>query len=363
MVHDRIHRMTEVFAKLSPEATVESARTEASAITSRIHTEYPEAYDAGTGFEVTVTPLKTQLTSRARPTLLLLLATASLVLVIACANLANLTLTRVLRRGHELAIRVSLGGSRAALRRGLLVESLVLAAAGAALGLIMASVSLDLLVRFAERFTSRAAEISLDASVFGFALLAAVAASIFFTMLPPLPHGEGEGGILTRSGSRSTIGSGARRVQRSLVVAQIGMSFVLLIGAGLLLRTMMHLNQVDPGFDQAQILTMNIPASMDGQTAANLRTKYLAILDEVRDLPGVDGAALTSSVPLGATSGFTTQLEMDVEGYEPVSRRAESEGGFSGRFAPLLCDDGDRAVARSRVHDDGSGGLGGSRHR
>ncbi len=366
MVHDRIHRMTEVFAKLSPEATVESARTEASAITSRIHTEYPEAYDAGTGFEVTVTPLKTQLTSRARPTLLLLLATASLVLVIACANLANLTLTRVLRRGHELAIRVSLGGSRAALRRGLLVESLVLAAAGAALGLIMASVSLDLLVRFAERFTSRAAEISLDASVFGFALLAAVAASIFFTMLPPLPHGEGEGGILTRSGSRSTIGSGARRVQRSLVVAQIGMSFVLLIGAGLLLRTMMHLNQVDPGFDQAQILTMNIPASMDGQTAANLRTKYLAILDEVRDLPGVDGAALTSSVPLGAARrhvGLHDSVGNGRRGVRACSRRAESEGGFSGRFAPLLCDDGDRAVARSRVHDDGSGGLGGSRHR
>ncbi len=339
MVHDRIHRMTEVFARLAPEATVESAGSEATAITSRIHTEYPEAYDAGTGFEVTVTPLKKQLTSRARPTLLLLLATASFVLVIACANLANLTLTRVLRRGHELAIRVSLGGSRAALRRGLLVESLVLAAAGAALGLIMASVSLDLLVRFAARFTSRAAEISLDASVFGFALAAAVAASIFFTMLPPLPHGEGEGGILTRSGSRSTIGSGARRVQRTLVVAQIGMSFVLLIGAGLLLRTMMHLNQVDPGFDQARILTMNIPASMEGQTAAHLRTKYLGILDDVRALPGVDRAALTSSVPLGATSSFTTQLEMSVEGHEPVpgapSPRADFRVVSPGYFATM----------------------------
>ncbi len=339
MVHDRIHRMTEVFARLAPEATVESAGSEATAITSRIHTEYPEAYDAGMGFEVTVTPLKKQLTSRARPTLLLLLATASFVLVIACANLANLTLTRVLRRGHELAIRVSLGGSRAALRRGLLVESLLLAAAGAALGLIMASVSLDLLVRFAERFTSRAAEISLDASVFGFALAAAVAASIFFTMLPPLPHGEGESGVLTRSRSRSTIGSGARRVQRTLVVAQIGMSFVLLIGAGLLLRTMMHLNQVDPGFDQARILTMNIPASLEGQTAAHLRTKYLGILDGVRALPGVDRAALTSSVPLGATSGFTTQLEMSVEGHEPVpgapNPRADFRVVSPGYFATM----------------------------
>ena len=175
MQTDRRHRMTEVFAKLAPGATVESARTEVSAITSRIHDQYPDAYDAGSGYDVTVTPLKVQLTSRARSTFLLLLGTAFFVLVIACANLANLTLTRVLRRDHELAIRVSLGGSRAALRRELLAESLLLGALGAVLGLMMASVSLDLIVRFADRYTSRAAEIGLDGTVFGFALLAAVA--------------------------------------------------------------------------------------------------------------------------------------------------------------------------------------------
>ncbi len=342
MNHDRIHRMTEVFARLSPEATVESARTEAVAITSRIHEEYPEAYDAGSGYEVTVTPLKTQLTSRARPTLLLLLGTAFFVLIIACANLANLTLTRVMRRERELAIRVSLGASRAALRRGLLVESLVLAGAGAGLGLLLAFVSLDLLVTFAERFTSRASEIALDGSVFGFALLAAVAASLFFTMLPALPDGDSMSRALTSSGARSTVGSGAKRAQRALVVAQIGTSFVLLIGAGLLLRTMIHLNEVDPGFDTAQILSMDIPGTFSGGTDVQVRDMYLSILDDVRALPGVELASLTSAVPLTGTSGFTTQWQMDVEGHEPApnapSPRADFRVVSPGYFATMGID-------------------------
>ena len=317
MSHDRIHRMTEVFAKLSPGASVESAISEAEAITARIHDEYPEAYDPGAGFEVSVTPLKTQLTSRARPTFLMLLATASFVLIIACANLANLTLTRVLRRDHELAIRVSLGGTRATLRRELLVESLILAGAGAALGLLLASVSIGVLVRFAERFTSRASEIVLDGSVFGFAFLAAVAASLFFSMLPPLPDSDEIGSALSRGGTRSTVGSKAKRAQRGLVVAQIGTSFVLLIGAGLLLRTMVHLNRVDPGFDTAQILTMDIPANTAGKSESDLRSQYLGVLDDVRALPGVDGASLTSAIPLARGDRFLTQLEIDVESYEP----------------------------------------------
>lgn len=318
MADDRAHRMTEVFARLSPGATVEAVRAETAVVTARIHAEYPDFYDAGTGYQVSVTPLKTQLTTRARPTLLLLLATSFFVFVIACANLANLTLTRVLRRDHELAIRVSLGGSRATLRRSLLVESLVLAVAGAALGLAIASMGVDLLVAFTERFTSRASEIALDGSVFGFAFLAAVVASIFFTLLPPLPSGDSLGGALTRSGTRTTIGSRARRVQRGLVVAQIGTSFVLLIGAGLLLRTMLHISQVDPGFETSQVLSLDIPADFT-KGSADVRSQYLSMLDEVRGLPGVEGAAYTSAVPLtGTTGSFTTQMEIDVDGHEPV---------------------------------------------
>ena len=317
MNHDRGHRMTEVFARLAPGATVESVHNETSVVTSRIHADHPEAYDPGSGYGVTVTPLKTQLTSRARPTLLLLLGTSFFVLIIACANLANLTLTRVLRRDHELAIRASLGASRGALRRGLLVENLVLAGAGAGLGLLMAYVGLDLLVAFAERFTSRASEITLDRSVFGFALLAAVTASVFFTMLPTLPGSDNIGGALTRSGTR-TIGAGAKRAQRALVVAQIGTSFVLLIGAGLFLRTMMYLNRVDPGFD-TQVLTMDVPAIFSGRTAEEIRNYYTAVRDDVDALPGVESASLTSSVPLSTTSDFgSSPWAIKVQGHEPA---------------------------------------------
>ncbi len=320
MATDRRHRMTEVFARLAPGATVEAARTEVETITDRLHAEYAEVYDRGSGYSVSVTPLKSQLTARARPTFLLLLGTAFLVLIIACANLANLTLTRVMRREHELAIRVSLGGSRGALRRELLVESLALAGAGAVLGLVLASVSLDLLVGFAERFTSRASEIALDRTVFGFALAAAGAASLLFALLPRLPDGEGVGGALTRSGTRSTVGSRGRRAQRVLVVAQIGTSFVLLIVAGLMLRTVIHLNRVDVGFDTEQVLAMDVPVDFErvAQDFWGVRNQYLSILDSVRALPGVQSAALVSSVPMAAGGTFSMRIPIDVEDHEPA---------------------------------------------
>lgn len=319
MQHDRTHRMTEVFARLAPGATLDAASVEADAITARIHADHPEAYDEGSGFTVRVTPLKTQLTARARPTFLVLLGTAVLVLVIACANLANLTLTRVLRRDHEMAIRVSLGGSRGTLRRQLLVESLLLAALGAGLGIVLASVSLDLIVSFAERFTSRASEIALDATVLGYALAAAVGASVFFTLLPALPDGNGIGAALTRAGTRTTGGSAGKRAQRALVVAQISASFVLLIGAGLLLRTMSHLSHVDPGFDTASVLSMDIPANLDGRSGDERRSYYLSIVDEARALPGATHAAMTNTVPLqGGLEGFPIQWEIGVEGFEPA---------------------------------------------
>ncbi len=321
MEYDRLHRMTEVFARLAPGASVESATTEIRDISRRIHGDYPESYDASAGFSVSVTPLKDQLTARARPVLLLLLGTALFVLFIACANIANLTLTRVLRRDHELAIRVSLGGSRWALRRQLLAESLLLSIAGAAVGLLIGWLSVDLFSAFAGRFTSRASEISLDGSVFGFALLIAVAASLVFTWLPRLPSADSVGGALNRAGARTTAGSRAKTAQRALVVAQISTSFVLLIGAGLLVRTMIHLQQVDLGFDSEAVLTMNIPVDFQpgtgGRTLDELRDYYLGILDDVRSLPRVASASLTNAVPLG--SRLMGAVEIGVEGFEPGS--------------------------------------------
>lgn len=226
------------------------------------------------------------------------------------------------------------------MRRELLVESLVLAVVGAALGLVLAWVSLDLIVRFAERYTSRASEIVLDGRVFGLALLAAVVASGVFAMLPSLPKGDGVGGSLTRSGTRSTGGSGSRRAQRGLVVAQIGTSFVLLIVAGLMLRTMIHLNRVDVGFDTEHVLAVDVPVDYERMTQDfwGVRNQYLSILDSVRALPGVVEAALASSVPFSDGGSFSLRIPVDVEDHHPaegVTPRADFRVVSPGYFQTM----------------------------
>lgn len=318
MNHERDHRMTEVFARLAPGATLENVRAEVRDITARIHRAYPDEYDPGSGFQVSATLLKDQLTRRARSTLLILLGTAVFVLVIACANLANLTLSRFLSRDHEFAVRASLGGSRTALRRQLLAESLLLSVAGALLGLGVAYASLDLIVSYAARFTSRATEIGLDGLVYGFALVVAAGASLFFAWIPDLPGGSGIGARLVSSGSRSTGGSRDKRLQRGLVVVQVAVSFVLLIGAGLLMRTLLNLQRVDPGFDTEQVLTMDIPWDFGVRTEEEERVFYTSVLEEVRNVPGVSAAALSNSLPLsGGFASFTNQMQIAVDGFEP----------------------------------------------
>ena len=319
MSHDRVHRMTEVFARLAPGATLEGVREQVRAVTARVQEAYPEAYDPGSGFTVQVTPFKDQLTARARPTFLLLLATASLVLAIACANLANLTLTRVLRRGGEFAVRVSLGGSRLAIRRQLLAESLILAVAGGVVGVLLAGVSLGVLVRFAGRFTSRAAEIGLDGSVLAYAMGVVLVASVFFTLVPTLPGRDSIAPLLRGAGGRVTSGGRARRLQKVMVVAQVGASCVLLIGAGLLLRTMAHLDRVDPGFEGTQVLAMEVPVDASGRTGEEVVARYEEIRRAVEAVPQVESAALTNLLPMLAMPGtFAAQFEIDVEGHEPV---------------------------------------------
>ena len=192
MVTGRTHRMTEVFARLAPGATVEQARAEIAALTARLRREHPDAYDPGAGFQVTVSQLRDALTEKARRTVLLLTATAALVLLTACANVANLVLTRGVRRERELAIRWALGADRARLRRLLLTETAILAALGTGLGLGLAYLGLDLLVGFAERFTPRASEIRMDGGVLVFAVVAATASALLFAFVPSL-RGTGGG--------------------------------------------------------------------------------------------------------------------------------------------------------------------------
>jgi putative ABC transport system permease protein len=313
MVHGRSHRMTDVFARLAPGATVAQAQAEVNPIASRMYADHPENYDAAAGYAITILPLRDALTSNARRTLILLMAVAALVLLTACANVANLVLTRTLRREREFAVRWALGSSSGRLRRILLAEATVLALLGACAGVVMAYGGLDLLVGFAGRFTARASEIRIDGGVLAFALLVSVAAAFVFAFVPPLRSQEVLGATLTRGGTRTT--GGRRRLQRALIVAQVAASVTVLTAAGLLTRTLIRLNAVDLGVRLENTLTFEAPINPDFSMPT---AQALALQEEmerrIAALPGVTNVGVGLSVPLRR---FPIGLEVRAEGAPP----------------------------------------------
>ena len=230
MQDERTHRMTDVFARLAPGATAETAQAELRHIATNLHSAYPQAYPADSGFDTIVTPWKEELTAKARPTLLILLGTTFFVLVIACANVANLSLTRLVQREREMAIRAALGATRTSLRRQLLSENLVLSVLGGLLGIGLAISGLDLLVDYTARFTTRTGEIHVDGFVLGFTLLVSIGAAVLFAWAPRLSFAIDPVQSINAGGTRITGSRGRRRAQRALVVSQLAASFMLLIG-------------------------------------------------------------------------------------------------------------------------------------
>jgi putative ABC transport system permease protein len=312
MVHGRSHRMTDVFARLAPGSTLEQAQAELTSVADRMYADYPQNYDAAAGYAVEVTPLRDALVSQARLTLYLLMAAAGLLLVTACANAANLVLTRSIRREREFAVRWAIGADRGRLRRVLLAETGILALAGAALGLVLAFAGLELLVGFAARFTARASEITMDPGVLLFTTVVAALAALAFAFAPGLRSQELAGAMLTRSGSRTT--GGGRRLQRGLIVAQVAASVVVLTAAGLLGRTLLALNAVDPGIDTANTLTLEAPVAFDEGGPDAVAALQLEMSRRIAALPGVDEVGVGMSVPLRPNQ---IQLEVRAEGRPP----------------------------------------------
>lgn len=310
MVQGRTHRMTEMIARLGPEATVEQARAEVSTVTQRVHNEHRDAYDPGSNHRVSVIPFQEVLGERARLTLWLLMGAAAFVLIISAANVANLTLMRTVRRDSELAVRAALGSGVARLRRLLLVENLVLAFVGATAGLVLARTGLGLLVALAERYSPRSGEIKLDGMVLGFTVLVTVVVAVLLAYAPRLAR-EGSLAAWVASGVNRASGSLKRqRLQRSLVVAQVAVSVVLLTCAGLLTRTMLEIADINAGLNAEQVLTMEVPLSAGPRSDAEAKSLYDRIRLEVGALPGVQTVGLGSVMPL-RTSGF--QLEVKAE--------------------------------------------------
>ena len=314
MVEGRTHRMTEVIARLVPGATVQQARAEVESVYARMQSQYKEAYDPGSHYRVTVIPFKQALGERARLTLWLLMGAAAFVMIISAANVANLTLMRGVRREHELVVRAALGAGTRRLRRFLLVENLALTLAGALLGVIVAVGGVRLLIALAERYSPRANEIRLDLAVLGFAFAISVTLALLLSIVASLPK-EGTFASWISAGVRRMSGSlRMQRLQRSLVVAQIAVSVVLLAGAGLLTRTMIRLSDVNTGLRTEQILTMPVsllnPQRISAAYDAESKQLYERMRTEIAALPGVMEVGLGSTMPLRRTAfGFDVKLE------------------------------------------------------
>jgi len=353
MVTGREHRMTELFARLAPGADVESARAELRAVQGAIIKEHPEAYPPKNDFRINAVRLRDQITSRARIVLLVLLAASGLVFIIAVSNVANLILARSVRRESELAVRAALGASAATLRRTLLAESLVLCTTGAVLGVAIARPMVAVLGRYAARFSVRALDLTLDASMLWVGVGLALLAAVLLAFVPRLPNADSRHGFALSSGGLRITGATNRRL-RMFAVTQIAASFVLLAGAGMLLKTLLSLQAAKPGFQTANILAVNVPASSFGRTPEQIRGFYRELQRRVSEVPGVDRVALGSTVPWRDGGNFGDGFQFSVEGRarenaqdDPRARfRSVSPGFFAALGMPIVAgrdfNEGDR---------------------
>ena len=341
MVTGRTHRMTEMIARLAPGTTVEQARTEVATISNRVHKDHPEAYDAAAGYRVKLTPFQEVLGQKARLTLWLLMGAAAFVLIIACANVTNLTLMRAVRRDHELVVRAALGAGTGRLRQLLLAENLVLALVGGGLGLLLGFGGVRLLTAFAERYSPRANEIQVDGAVLAFTLTLALLVAVLLSYAPRLSRENNLGAALAAGAKRTTTGARRQRLQQGLVVAQIAVSVVLLTGAGLLTRTMQQLSEVDSGLTTEKTLTMEVPRDFNAGDNAKAVSEYQEIQRQLAALPGVSQVGLGSTMPLRVAG---IQLEVKAEGRaidpkEPAPQseyRTASPEYFSAAGIPIL---------------------------
>jgi putative ABC transport system permease protein len=286
---NRAFRIFTAVARLKSDATLEQAQAEAQVVSARLAREYPSTNE---GVAFTVVPLFESLVRDARPALAVLFGTVSLLLLIACANVANLMLARATVRERELAIRVALGAGRPRLVRQLLVESLTLAVAGGALGLLVTLWGIDVLAAALQQRLPRAEGIHVDGMVLGFTACATVVTGLFFGVAPALQTTRAPDGSLKESG-RGVVGSmRGRRLRRAIVIGETALAVVVLVGAGLLVRSFLTLVGRDAGFAPGRLVSFNVQFVTLPDDTARVQAAA-ALMERLSELPGVEAGAAT----------------------------------------------------------------------
>ena len=316
-----------VFGRLKEGTPPERA---ASAVESICHTftqDNKQIYRPETsGFRATTVPVREALTTGARPMLLILLGITGLILLIACANVANLTLARMLGRDRELAMRAALGAGRGRLVRQLLTESTLLAVVGGALGVAFAWLTIGMLTTFVGRFTSRTGEIALDPMVLLFTLGVSVLTGLLFGTLPALGSRVDLVSALKQGGAQAGNGAGSKRVQGALIVAQVAVSVMLLVGAGLLLASFYRLQRVETGYRSEGVLSAQIFGNFSRYpNITELKKLYLPVIERLQAQPGVNAVAITNAVPLGGGAPGTTRFEIEGKAVDDPERRPTTD--------------------------------------
>lgn len=310
-----------VVGRLKPGVDIRSAQAELSAISTRLEQLYPED-DKGWGAKIL--PLREQLVGDVRPALLVLLGAVGFVLLIACANVANLVLGKILARKKEIAIRSALGATRGAIVRLVLAETLLLSVAGGALGLFLARFGTTLIVKFLADRLPRFAEITLSAPVLAFTAFLALFAGALAGLLPALRFTKADINEALKQGQgRGSSDSGGSKTRGLLVVSEVALSLVLLVGAGLMVRTLWQLSNVKPGFDPNSLLTMtvSIPASKFPTPTAYI-SFFERVLQQVRSTRGVESAGVIDDLPM---NGSGSHQPVAIEGQPAVPMADQPE--------------------------------------
>jgi putative ABC transport system permease protein len=324
MREERANRFLSAIARLKPGVTVEQARADLDLLSRQIEQQSPES---NTNVIFTAVSMHENITRDYRPALLIMLGAVGLVLLIACANVANLLLARAAARQKEVAIRMALGASRRRIMAQLLTESVLLSLAGGVLGLLLASWGMKLLVAYGPANVPRLHGVTVDRYVLFFTVFVSMLTGVLFGLVPALQASKPDPGHTLKQDGRGLTHGGSSRMRSALIVSEVALSLMLLVGAGLLINSFWRLLRTDAGFDAQNVLALDIPLSRTKYTKPEQRSAaFEEIIARMKTLPGVRDVSVVNNVPL---TDFDIEVSFQIEGRAPYKPGEEATADYT----------------------------------